>query len=211
MKKILVFAASTLVMACSTHKEIGVKKDSHGCNAAAGETWSELRKGCIQFFNEGVRLDPISQNVNRVTLSAFVILNSDGTKSEIFLLGSKSNIILNKDREGFFSDGTYRYDAETYSLYQDHKLIFRTNKAEKKHVKNKLIIYYDTSVGNGYLLEKIKEYKATVNYDYKTIHAIAISIPEDKKIEDAEQYFKNVKGVIQVNKNYINQVNQKNR
>ena len=48
---------------------------------------------------------------------------------------------------------------------------------------------------------------AEIKYDYKNINSIAITIPANKKLKDAEKFFKSVKGVILVNRDYINKVN----
>ena len=47
----------TLVFVPKTEEEIiGVANDAHGCNGAAGYTWSEARKDCIRLFESGVKM-----------------------------------------------------------------------------------------------------------------------------------------------------------
>lgn len=58
----------TLVFVPKTEEEIiGVANDAHGCNGAAGYTWSEARKDCIRLFESGIRMNPI--NDPQATLS----------------------------------------------------------------------------------------------------------------------------------------------
>lgn len=66
-----------------------------------------------------------------------------------------------------------------------------------------LIIFYDDSIGKAPLLKAVKEYKATIIYQYGTMNGIAIRIPEGKSIDDAIAYFQKVKGVLAVNRDRI--------
>lgn len=53
---------------------IGGNKDEHGCLVAAGQTWSEIKQGCIQVFNVGLRLNPTEKEEGKAVISAFVVL-----------------------------------------------------------------------------------------------------------------------------------------
>ena len=66
-----------------------------------------------------------------------------------------------------------------------------------------LIIMYDEGIGKEPLLKAIKEYGAEIKYDYNFIPGIAIKIPEGGDIKDAIGYFKQVKGVVSVNRDHI--------
>ena len=66
-----------------------------------------------------------------------------------------------------------------------------------------LIISYDEEIGKEPLLAAIAEYKAEILYDYSIITAIAIKIPEGTDIHDAVEFFKKVKGVTAVARDYI--------
>ena len=68
---------------------------------------------------------------------------------------------------------------------------------------NTLIIHYDDEVGKQPLLAAIIEYKATIIYMYRNINGIAIRIPEGADIEEAIDYFSDVEGVLQVNRDHI--------
>ena len=71
---------------------------------------------------------------------------------------------------------------------------------------NTLIISYDETIGKEPLLSAIEEYNATVIYDYSIINAVAIKIPDGTELETAIEYFKNIEGVLFVNKDYIYQI-----
>lgn len=66
-----------------------------------------------------------------------------------------------------------------------------------------LIIYYEEKTGKSELLKAVKSYGATLLYQYNNFNGIAISIPKDKILEEAIQYFGKVKGVVSVNKDYV--------
>ena len=61
----------SLQVQCKLPQLIRGNKDEHGCLTAAGYTWSELRRGCIRIFEDGVRVDdpslqPLFSVVRRV-------------------------------------------------------------------------------------------------------------------------------------------------
>ncbi|WP_313385786.1 S8 family serine peptidase [Chishuiella sp.] len=78
-----------------------------------------------------------------------------------------------------------------------------TENKDLNYVKNSLIINYDPEIGNEELLKQIEKYGAKIDYKYENFNSVAITIPENKKLEDAEKFFKNVKGVSLISKNYI--------
>lgn len=65
-----------------------------------------------------------------------------------------------------------------------------------------LIIYYNQDNGKKNIIEAVKQYGATILYTYSNINGIAISIPESKTLEESIQYFKKIKGVLEVTKDY---------
>ena len=71
---------------------------------------------------------------------------------------------------------------------------------------NTLIIMVDTLVGKGPLMEAIKEYGATLKYDYSLIPGVAIRIPEGKTLQESIAYFKKVRGVVSVSKDRITRI-----
>ena len=94
---------------------VGSQKDSHGCNASAGQTWSELKQDCIQVFNTGFRLNPVEHKNNDVVISAFVIVGDDQSKAELFLPSEK--LILKQLEKNIYENGPYKYDANRSVLY----------------------------------------------------------------------------------------------
>src|SRR5690606_17167292 len=74
---------------------LGTDKDENGCVTSAGYKWSAIRKECIRVFDEGYRLNNISQLKEEGTrFSAFVIFSVDNNKAEIFLPESPKSITL---------------------------------------------------------------------------------------------------------------------
>ncbi|MDO4228790.1 MAG: hypothetical protein Q4C98_03180 [Capnocytophaga sp.] len=134
MKKIAFLASVFMIVACNNstqqnknqevteEKEVllGGEKDKHGCIAAAGETWSELRQTCLQIFNEGKRLNPTEVKENEAVISAFVLFNEDKSKAELFLPSdAERNIILSKTGEHIYEAEKYKYDSQSAVLYID--------------------------------------------------------------------------------------------
>lgn len=85
----------TLVFAPKdTSKLIGVANDSHGCNAAAGFTWSEVQQRCVRLFESGVRMNSVTDTT--ATSSAFIVFSSDSSKVELFLPTKEVHSVLEK-------------------------------------------------------------------------------------------------------------------
>ena len=58
----------------------GSGRDSHGCLASAGETWSPVRIACIRVFETGLPFEPTADNPDQ-TMRAYVITTPvDGSK-----------------------------------------------------------------------------------------------------------------------------------
>lgn len=137
MKKLIILSAGIFALvACNSPKSqpsnsdenqpkveeqaIGGDKDDHGCLASAGETWSELKQSCIRVFSDGLRLNPTEIKKDEAVISAFVVFNDDKSKLELFLPdNSKEHIILEKSKGDIYQDATYKYDANTSTLYID--------------------------------------------------------------------------------------------
>lgn len=95
----------------SSETPISVAPDQHGCNAAAGETWSQLRQSCLQIFEEGERLDPVQPAEGQAVISAFVLFSADSTQIELFLPTDEPSTLLRKDADGLYRADAYQYDA----------------------------------------------------------------------------------------------------
>ena len=109
------------------HSVVGAQEDDHGCLVAAGETWSELNQKCIKVFEIGFRLNPIEVEKGQAIVSAFVLLNDDQSKTELFLPNKSNSIILFRAGEGTYQDDVYRYNSETAILYVNGKQEYKGN------------------------------------------------------------------------------------
>ncbi|WP_104382430.1 hypothetical protein [Sphingobacterium sp. HMA12] len=136
MKKIVILALSVVLFAgCNNAQQskstestedqakeetpsIGGDKDEHGCLVGAGQTWSEVKQGCIQVFNVGMRLNPVGTKAGDAVISAFVVANDDKSKMELFLPDdNKTTVILNKTEDNLYQKDIYKYDAKKSDLY----------------------------------------------------------------------------------------------
>ena len=71
---------------------------------------------------------------------------------------------------------------------------------------NTLIIMYDVEVGKDPLLAAVKELGAEILYDYNIIPGMAVRIPDGSDIQKAIVYFKQVKGVVSVERDQIHRL-----
>ncbi len=105
---------------------IGGNKDEHGCLVAAEQTWSEIKQGCIQVFNVGLRLNPTEKEEGKAIISAFVVLSEDKSKLELFLPDdSKKTVILDKVENDIYQKDNYRYDAKKSALYVNNTIKYK--------------------------------------------------------------------------------------
>ena len=99
-----------------SEKRIGVAKDKHGCNEAAGYTWSEVRGNCIRIFEEGIAM--LAVTGQDTTLAAYVVFAADSTQAEAFIPNEKQHPVLKRRS---LPEGGYAWnieDDETYNLRQ---------------------------------------------------------------------------------------------
>lgn len=104
---------------------IGGSKDEHGCLVAAGQTWSEIKQGCIQVFNVGLRLNPTETKEGEAVISAFVVVSDDKSKLELFLPDNKNTIILDKVENDIYQKDSYKYDAKKSVLYENNTIKYK--------------------------------------------------------------------------------------
>jgi len=108
--------------------KVGADKDDHGCSVSAGYTWSELKKNCIQIFNEGFRLNPSDNAKDGEVVSAFVLTSEDQSMVELFLPDDpQHSSLLKKVKNLVYENEVYRYDADKALLYAGGKLIYKGN------------------------------------------------------------------------------------
>lgn len=203
-----------LLSLAAQEQPIGGQRDEHGCLSAAGQTWSRLRRSCIQLFNEATRLDPVTQRKDETLISAFVLLNPSRTKAELFLPSGKSSLLLAHSMKHSYRKGKYRYDAASGILYIGKRAAYR--KARESSVADPaahpavdpaqqvLLVYYDPAVGSAPLLKAIEERGATLIYKYEHINGVAVSVP--KSDADAAAHFRKVAGVLSVERDRVVQL-----
>ncbi|GGE98114.1 hypothetical protein SAMN05443634_105118 [Chishuiella changwenlii] len=73
---------------------------------------------------------------------------------------------------------------------------------ESKYSKNTLIIYFEPSAKES-VFKEIKKYGAEIKYNYESLNGAAITIPKNKTLEESEKYLKNIKGILEVNRDQI--------
>jgi len=108
---------------------IGGTKDKNGCLTAAGYTWSQLKKNCIQPFEDGISLD-ILNTASSYQTGAFILLDSLQKKAEIFVSEEDESIILDQSNDTLYSNGKFHLIKENFcwtlslnktKLYQERK------------------------------------------------------------------------------------------
>ena len=115
MKKNLAFATSAMILtACSHAQSQGEmlcldkgKSDAHGCFQNLGESYSYLKKACVQVFDVAdIKLD---DPANKTQAVVYGILSEDKQQVEVFASDLPENTILDVVKGGYVSkDGKVR-------------------------------------------------------------------------------------------------------
>ena len=100
-----------------TTQRIGVAEDDHGCNAAAGYTWSEVKQNCIRLFEDGVQL--VSETDKSSSSAAYVVFAADSLKAEVYVPGHDNHPVL--DRRTLPAGG-YVWNQEDDDTYNVRRL-----------------------------------------------------------------------------------------
>lgn len=90
-----------------TTQLIGVANDAHGCNKAAGYIWSEVKQNCIRIFEDGIKMESVTDTAS--TLAAYIVFSPDSLKAELFLPETETYPVL--DRRSL-PDGGYAWNIE---------------------------------------------------------------------------------------------------
>lgn len=106
---------------------IGGDKDAHGCLIAAGETWSQLKQDCIRVFEDALRLNPIEIEEDEAIISAFVLVNEEATKAELFIESEEQSILLDAKDENSYENEKYQYNLSDKTLFIDGKESYKAN------------------------------------------------------------------------------------
>lgn len=114
MKKTLAFATSAMILtACSNAQPQGEmlcldkgKSDTHDCFQNLGESYSYLKKACVQVFDVAdIKLDDPANK----TQAVYGILSEDKQQVEVFASDLPENTILEVVKGGYASkDGKVR-------------------------------------------------------------------------------------------------------
>ena len=108
MKKTLAFATSAMILtACSHAQSQGEmlcldkgKSDAHGCFQNLGESYSYLKKACVQVFDVAdIKLDDPANK----TQAVYGILSEDKQQVEVFASDLPENTILDVVKGGYVS------------------------------------------------------------------------------------------------------------
>ena len=108
MKKALAFATSAMILtACSHAQSQGEmlcldkgKSDAHGCFQNLGESYSYLKKACVQVFDVAdIKLDDPANK----TQAVYGILSEDKQQVEVFASDLPENTILEVVKGGYVS------------------------------------------------------------------------------------------------------------
>lgn len=75
--------------------QVGADRDTHGCIASAGYTYSVVRRACIRLWEAGTALTPTVQ-LETPVLVAYVVQSEDGTQAEVFLPNFEQSLVLNR-------------------------------------------------------------------------------------------------------------------
>ena len=114
IKKTLALATSAMILtACSHSQSQGEmlcldkgKSDAHGCLPSAGQSYSYLKKACVQVFDMAdIKLDDPANK----TQAVYGILSEDKQQVEVFASDLPENTILEVVKCGYVSkDGKVR-------------------------------------------------------------------------------------------------------
>ena len=108
MKKTLAFATSAMILtACSHAQSQGEmlcldkgKSDAHGCFQNLGESYSYLKKACVQVFDVAdIKLDDPANK----TQAVYGILSEDKQQVEVFASDLPENTVLDVVKGGYIS------------------------------------------------------------------------------------------------------------
>ena len=107
IKKTLALATSAMILtACSNAQPqaemptVGGETDAHGCLPSAGQSYSYLKKACVQVFDVAdIKLDDPANK----TQAGYGILSEDKQLVEVFASDLPENTILDLVKDGYIS------------------------------------------------------------------------------------------------------------
>lgn len=97
------------------------------------------------------------------------------------------------------------FNVHAYTYAQATPIAMTT---QANQVNHNLIIFYDPDITDTTaLIQAVNQYGATLLYRYNILHGIAVAIPQDQILENAEHYFYQIQGVQLINRDHIEQLN----
>jgi hypothetical protein len=120
----LFLAGTSVLFAQKAQTKAGTDKDTHGCIASAGYTYSQLKKECIRTFEQKIQLKEMATKGN---YTAAVLFNKDQSKAEIFLKEEKTSVILNRSSKEVWKNATYSLTKnKRFVLSKNKKAIYKS-------------------------------------------------------------------------------------
>jgi len=105
----------------------GPDKDDKGCVTSAGYKWSILKKMCIRPFEVGVRLNPATEiKAGDPVISAFVVLEENGDKAELYIPNEKESIMMERksEKEPYIKDEWQLLTDKGFTLKKGDSIMY---------------------------------------------------------------------------------------
>lgn len=114
------------VQTVESPEPVGADLDENGCKGSAGETWSKLLEECIRPFEVAQRLDPIgTTSDSKAVLSAFVLLNLDEDKAEVYLPDLEGSAILEQQTDSTYGGVSLLYNRVRSTLSTNGAVVYQ--------------------------------------------------------------------------------------
>jgi len=105
----------------------GPDKDDKGCVTSAGYKWSVLKNTCIRPFEVGVRLNPVAEiKAGDPVVSAFVVLEEEGNRAELYIPNEKSSILMERksEKEPYIKDDWKLLTLKGFTLKNGDSIMY---------------------------------------------------------------------------------------
>lgn len=106
---------------------VGTDKDDKGCVTSAGYKWSVLKNNCIRPFEVGVRLNPVAEiKTEDAVISAFVVLEDEGNRAELYVPSEKSSVLLERksEKDPYLKDDWKLLTVKGFQLMKGDSLMY---------------------------------------------------------------------------------------
>lgn len=106
---------------------VGTDKDDKGCVGSAGYKWSVLKNTCIRPFEVGVRLNPVAEiKAGDAVISAFVVLEDEGNRAELYVPNEKSSVLLERksEKDPYLKDDWKLLTLKGFQLIKGDSLMY---------------------------------------------------------------------------------------